>query len=306
MNMKTSYCAALAVLLTACGSDGGGTEPDATSPSLDARVNDAHPGDVLAVTIGPITIPGGAEDTVCVVLDLGNEMARTVRAIRTELSNGTHHVIINRSGGAPVQPTPQQCGAFSSAGSDDQLLFIAQQPHAELRYPDGTGLRIGAHESIHLEMHYFNYLPGETADISATVYFELAPDDGSQLAPVDLLFTGDFSLTIPAHSKVTKTSFHSVDPADHIFALTTHMHQLGVHGTIHRATSETDPSPVLLYETNSWSEAPLQTYEPFQLAAGEGLLLTCEYVNPTDQDVHFGLGFEDEMCFLWAHTFRAR
>lgn len=283
----------------ACG--GGSTnEPvDATVASVDASTPNQ-----LAVTLGPITVPGGAEDTVCVVLDLGNELPQMVRAIRTSLSYGTHHVIINKAGDAPVQPTPQSCGAFAAATAEDELLFIAQQPQAELRYPDGTGLRIGAHQPIHLEMHYFNYLPGEDSQISATVYFELAEEDGSQLDPVDLLFTGDFSLTIPALGTLTKRSFHTVAAEDHIFALTTHMHQLGVHGTIHRATGEADPNPVLLYETNSWDEAALQTYEPFQLDPGEGLLLTCEYVNPTNQDVHFGLGFEDEMCFLWAHTFQ--
>ena len=33
----------------------------------------------------------------------------------------------------------------------------------------------------------------------------------------------------------------------------------------------------------------------------EGLKLTCEYFNPTNETIYFGTSALDEMCFLWAH-----
>ncbi len=296
------------VLAVGCGGNDGGGGGDDTSiaDAAVAPTPDASPplGDnELQLTIGPLTVPPGDEDTVCVVLDLGNTAPAMIREIRTNLTPGTHHVIVTREDdGAPIEQ-PFSCGAFAGGGPGANLLFIAQQPQAKLTYPAGTGLRATAHQLIHLEMHYFNYLDDPDHEISATITFELAEDDGTELAPVELLFTGSTSLHIPAQSQVSTESFHSVPAGAKIFALSSHTHQYGTYSAIYRATSEGDPEAVLLHESTNWAEPPLDEYEPFSLGAGEGLLLTCDYFNTSDQDVSFGLGFNDEMCFLWAHYF---
>jgi hypothetical protein len=54
----------------------------------------------------------------------------------------------------------------------------------------------------------------------------------------------------------------------------------------------------------NWAEPPLDTYDPaLTFAEGEGLALTCEFDNTTGGPVVFGEGFDDEMCFLWAHYY---
>jgi hypothetical protein len=278
--------------------DAGVGDGDAMTPRVDASPGDIE---ILDVMIGPITVDAGEEDTVCVVVPLGNVDVAAILSVETELSAGTHHVIVHLSD-EPAQPTPVGCGAFAGSSHDD-IVFIAQQPTAELVYPSGTALYVDANQNVHLEMHFFNYLPGDTADVQARVRIELLRDPPTDLSPVDLLFTGGPGGAIPPMSTATWQSFNPVPDGDAIFALTTHMHSLGVRGTIYRATGESDPNPELLYETTSWDEAPLEFYEPFTLDEGEGLLLRCEYDNPTDEPVGFGLGFADEMCFLWAHLY---
>lgn len=282
------------VAAAACGGGGGGAVDAGPGPDA-VHVE----GEQRAVEIGPVFAAPGAEDTVCVVLDLGNEEPGTVRSLRTSLSSGTHHVIVTKVADTVEQPTPTSCGAFAGGAPDADLLFIAQQPEAALTYPDGTGVRVAAHQHVHLEMHYFNYLPDAEQGISASVTFDLVTDDG-ELRPVELMFQGELSLFLPAGEQVTVTSFHTVPPGAEIFALSSHTHQYGVRGAIYRATSEADPG-TLLHESLSWSEPPFDTYEPFALDAGEGLRLQCEFHNTSDHDVGFGLGFNDEMCFLWAH-----
>lgn len=290
------------VVAAGAGLAGCGDDP-ATNAAGDASpaVPDALPPgtDVLEVTIGPVVVDAGMEDTVCVVVPLGNTAPAAIRAVDTRLSPGTHHVIVHLSD-EPEQREPRGCGAFAGAGHQD-LLFIAQQPVAEVRYPEGTGLPVVAGQNVHLEMHFFNYLPGDSAEISAQVRIEVSRESIDDLRPVSLLFTGGTGGQIPANSTATWRSFNQVPAGAQIFGLTTHMHQLGVRGTIHRGAGEDDPDAVLLYETTSWDEAPLQLYPPFTLGADEGLILRCDYDNPTDEVVGFGLGFEDEMCFLWAH-----
>jgi hypothetical protein len=208
-------------------------------------------------------------------------------------------MIVYRLDGTAPDPTPRPCGAFSHGVAAS--LFIAQQPEASLSYPAGSGLRFEANQVVTIEMHYLNYFSGSATDIGGSVDFDLVPVDPG-VEEVELIFTGELSLDIPARSETTVRSFHSIPAGARVFALTSHTHQLGVLSTLHRGRGETDPDAVLLHESRSWADPPLDTFEPpLTFSAGEGLILECHYVNTTDRRVGFGTGFDDEMCFLWAH-----
>jgi hypothetical protein len=274
-----------------CGGDPP-VGPDASpldGPAADAP--DPSVTETRSLTIGPVTVPAGAEATVCLVLDLGNAAPAMVRAIRTELTDGTHHVIVTRSDSAPSPLAP--CGPFAGGGVDAGVLFIAQQPTAALAYPDGAGLPIAAHQSIHLEMHYFNAEPTGSLAIAGTVHLDLAPATAG-LREVELLFTGNSALNIPAHGTTTVTSSHGLPPGIRLFAATAHTHQWGT-----RATVELDGR--LLHESTDWAERPVSSFTPIDIVSGQALRLTCEFFNQSDHQVGFGLSAEDEMCFLWAH-----
>lgn len=281
----------LAVLALACG-EGGGSSPDAAP--IDAVRVDAPPDPTIietrSLTIGPVTVPPGGEDTICVVLDLGNTAPRLIRGVRTELTDGTHHVIVTRSADAPSPVSP--CGPFAGGGVDAGVLFIAQQRAASMQYPTGAGLPIAAHQSIHLEMHYFNATT-EPLAIAGTAYLDLAEDTGA-LRPVRLLFTGSTALSIPAHGSATVTSSHGLPAGVDLFAVTAHTHRLGTRATVGLGGQ-------LLHDSTDWDEREVSTFDPITVTAGQELALRCDYVNPTDQTVGFGLSATQEMCFLWAH-----
>jgi hypothetical protein len=77
------------------------------------------------------------------------------------------------------------------------------------------------------------------------------------------------------------------------------MHRLGTHASVHRLDVRGTPSG-LLHESYDWAEPPLSVFEPpliFQ--PGEGLQLTCEYINTTDRVVRFGPEADAEMCMVW-------
>jgi hypothetical protein len=284
------------VLLAACGSTPTET-PDAAPPT-DAA--DPAVVETRSLTIGPVTVPAGSENTICVVLDLGNEVPRMLRSIRTELTAGTHHVIVSRTT-APVTTEPYPCGAFAGGGD----LFIAQQSEAHLSYPAGAGLPIAAHQSIHLEMHYLNAQPTDPLDIAGTVHLDLAEDVG-ELRPIELLFTGETALFIPAGGMADVTSFHALEPGDELFATTAHTHQWGRAASVELMASADATEGTVLHESTDWAERPIDEFEPITITAGQGLRLRCAYHNESDHDVSFGLGAEDEMCFLWAHLIQPR
>jgi hypothetical protein len=265
--------------------------PDASDPTVSER---------RSVTIGPVTAAPGEEGTLCVVLDLGNTDAAMLRAIHTELSGGTHHVIVTRSIDPP-SPELTPCGTFAGGAPDADLLFIAQQSEAMLAYPTGAGLPIAAHQSIHLEMHYLN-AGTVAAEISGTAHLDLATVDAA-LAPVEMLFTGELSLFVPAGEEATVTSHHPLPPGGQLFATTAHTHQWGRHASVELLSPGSDAR--LLHESTDWAERPLSVVEPIALVGGEELRLTCSFDNESKEDVNFGLGANDEMCFVWAHIVTA-
>ena len=197
--------------------------------------------------------------------------------------------------------TPEPCGAFQHGVAAS--LFIAQQPEASLVYPEGAGLPVDAHQTIGLEIHYINYFGGDPIDVMGSVDLDLIEPDPSY-GTVDLVFTGDLDLRIPAHGASTETSMHFIPPDARLFGLTSHTHQWGVLTTIHRGRSVSMPEELLHTSTN-WAEPPLDIFDPpLTFAADEGLILTCEFENLSDSVVRFGVDFNDEMCFLWAYLIR--
>jgi hypothetical protein len=303
------------VVLTGCGDDAAGTDAgttagrdsggggidSGTTPGEDAGSFDSGTSLVttMNVGIGPFTTPRGEERTICASFDLGNTSIAAVRAIRTHLTAGSHHMIVYALDEAP-DPTPRPCGAFQHGMSD--AIFIAEKPEAALVYPPGTGLTIAAHQTIGLELHHINYFSDTPVDIAGMVELDLIEPD-AEMMQVQFLFTGDLALSIPARMTTTVSSFHSIGSGPRVFALTSHTHQLGTLATLHRGTSTSDLGEELHRSTN-WAEPPLDTYDPaLTFAPGEGLVLTCEFTNTTDRDVGFGTDFDDEMCFLWAHYY---
>ena len=289
----------LVALLACSSSPAPETEGDASvAPEPDADGVIGEPGTHMA-RIGPFTAAPGFEDTVCVSVDLGNETAGYIRGIRVHLGQGSHHLIVHRVDEGAPDPEPQSCGAFAHA-SGGTPLFIAQQLESSLAYPEGAGMAIEAHQTIGLEMHYINYFGEGDVDVEAMVEFDVVPAS-EVLEEVQFLFTGDLGLTIPPRETSTVNSFHSLPAGARVFALTSHTHQLGQLAAIERTTGEFGEGPVL-HESYNWSEPPLDVFDPpLVFEEGEGLKLTCEYLNPTDTTVHFGTGFDDEMCFLWAY-----
>ncbi len=286
-------------LVAGCADD-----PSAT-PATDAGV-DGPPADAAdqtvvesrRVQIGPLTIGPGQEATVCQVVDLGNTAPRMVRTVRSELTGGTHHVIATLTTEAPTA-TPTPCGAFAGGGPGNGILTIAQQPTAALAYPDGAGLPITAHQSVHLEMHYLN-AGDQPLAIGGTVTLDLA-DANAALAPVALTFTGNGAISIPAHTTAHLTSEHALPAGTRLFATTAHTHQWGRHATVELLRSAGDPSPLVLHDSTDWADRPLDQFAPITIGPDARLRLTCDFDNQSDQTVNFGLSAEDEMCFLWAH-----
>jgi hypothetical protein len=176
--------------------------------------------------------------------------------------------------------------------------------------PEGVAYQIPAFQFVTLELHYFNVTSGPI-DIEGV--FELDVLDAATPAPIaaEMLFTGTNSIAIPAHSPGSATFFGKPrgtpqDPT-HVFAMTSHTHGRGVRATIERMATQESSSGQLLHESLDWAEPPLSTFNPALVFTGaDGLKLTCQYQNDTSAPIYFGIGVDQEMCFMWLYYYPAR
>ena len=169
--------------------------------------------------------------------------------------------------------------------------------------PEGAGVRVAAGSVIALQMHYYvsSEAPGpdrSTMDLSVADSVEL----GSEVQPwTEVAWLFGQGMEIPAgESGVTHTFSYKSTASDGIFDIrsgTLHMHTLGRSGSMkvtHADGTESCIIDVPEYDFN-WQRS-YNLAEPVQVAPGDTIELSCTWDNPTDADVHWGDGTDDEMC----------
>ncbi len=267
----------------------------------------------LRASIGPYPILSGEEKTECIVYRLDNPEGAYVRAIHAELGAHSHHMSLYRSAGTEERLTPFPCRGFDSVLEGDQPLFIAQQRHADLAFPDDehgvpVGFAIGPRQMMRVEMHYLNTTPAPSSSSGAFV-IDTVPL-ATAIIPADIGFWGTLDIHIPPLSAwETPTKFVHAPEGIRIFALTTHEHHLGTRMRVWYADDASDTASAPIADCLTWSDPPIEVYEPpllFGPGGKAGLAYQCEWLNPGPDPVTYGEGFGDEMCFLWHYYFPGR
>jgi hypothetical protein len=285
----------------------GGVSATAGSNASAGTGGGAAPGGApLRVKITARAIPHLGENHVCVVVPLPNIERGYITSIHASLTNGSHHLIVDRKPvGTPTQAQATVCPP--TMGGDSTRLLIAQQRETVLNMPPGTGLPIEPQQPVFLQLHYIN-LAEQPTDIEGMVEVTLADPKAAPPIEVQSMFTGATDLLIPMGQAKTAEFFMKPGAAAakpwHVFAITSHTHSLGIRATIERVGSAAAPTSTPIHESLDWHEPPLTRLEPELIFDGDdGLRLRCQFMNTTDHDVGFGTRFEDEMCFLWLYYY---
>jgi hypothetical protein len=295
----------------AASSGGTGAGGSSSSSSTSAGTGGMDPATTtLTATMGPFSIPPGEEAVKCVVVNLGNAAPAFVRRFRTDLEQGSHHLIVYTTDEAETS-TPFDCQSFGVTGGS--AIFIAQQPHSELVFPKDpngvpVGLALAVNQKLRLEMHYIN-ATSAPLDVLGKAQMDVLPETSSVIKS-GFAFEGAFSIpTIPALGEAdTGLRFQQGLPGTRVFALTTHQHHLGTEMRVWYANDVNDTS-TLVTDSLSWSDPPLVLFNPsldFPSGSSKGFTYQCHWKNPTAADVHGGLGANDEMCFFWHYYYPAQ
>ncbi len=263
-----------------------------------------------SLSIGPINVDSGKEDTRCVVKRLSNADPIKVGTIHDVISGSSHHMIVYRTTDTQEQTQPFACTPFASTldPSKGAPMVITQKHDDLLQLPPGVAFSFAAQQMFRLELHYIN-TTNAAVDVDATASFTVVPDAEVQ-NEAELLFIGSLDVDIPAYSTATLGPTFFALPSEvgtpSVFAITGHTHAFGTNVTVASAPSASGPDTTV-YDVADWSWSDPETVmhdPPFQVASGGGgFRFTCEWDNTSPKRVSFGESATAEMCFFWAYYY---
>ncbi len=297
---------------------GGASSGSSTTGSSGAGGDTFDGGAPLATIesgIGPIKANPGFEDTQCITVRLKNAEGAFVRRFRADLGSGSHHLIAYKSDSTTESTTPTPCKGFSGLLGGEHPIFVAQQAKAELVFPtDENGvpvaLEIAPNQMVRLELHLIN-TEAAPMDVTGKIFVDTVPLS-TNVVKSDLAVWGTKNIDIPANSAFdTGVKYQKAIAGSKTFALTTHQHQLGTRMRVWYANDAADINGTPVADGQNWSDPPLELFTPALdfpdsgngKTSSKGLAFKCEWKNTTPSDVHFGEGFNDEMCFLWQYYY---
>jgi len=302
---RLRYVSIAATMLFACGGGGDG------EPGIDAAVDAAYTTGTYHATFGPLTVQPGEENTKCVEVRLGNTANIQVHEIANHLGPMSHHFIVYRKSTGEARPEPYDCQPFTSAlnPANGSPLMITQRGDEVLTLPDDVVFTLQPDQLIRLELHYIN-TGDEPMDVTATAEFRTLLGASTE---ADFIFAGSPDIRLPSRPGIqTVGPVYLPLPGDfggsNVFAITGHTHQLGKTVTVETAESKTGPG-TMVYDPSlfNWDE-PDTIYHtpPFQIPTTGGFRFSCTYENQTGNEVGFGEGVDDEMCFFWLYYYPSK
>jgi hypothetical protein len=296
--MKNAVLAAVLVV-SACSGDDDAPTADAPAGGADApATTDAgSPGDRVTLITGDWTIPAGDESYICVRYTVPETYL--IKEFHPIIPPGTHHTVLTVDNpGTPDNPA-YPC---SVGENGTKRMFYGTGVGANPFYlPEGVAIQLEAGEQLVLNLHLYN--AGDDP-ISGTSGVEVVLADPSEVEHVsDSDLFGKLNLLIPP-GPVTQSTTCTVSEPQTYYAISPHMHQLGVHA---RAIAHTAAGDVTLLDLPYDFDEQLVYLLPatVDLVPGDTIDIDCVYDNTTGATVTFGDSSNDEMCFIGAYRYPA-
>jgi len=243
---------------------------------------------------GDWTMPAGTEGYVCVRKTIDEDLFVSVfDAINPK---GTHHTFLSM--GEPGGPDGiERCNSGVNAM---QQIFGSGVGSSPLAFPKGVAINIKKGTQLVLNLHLFNT---GLADISGTSGTKIRTVPGSE-APViaEHLLAGTVRLDLPAQQTTSTTGYCTMSTDATIFAVTPHMHMLGVYAKI-VAERAVGGEAVLYDGPYDFENQKYDSIDPVAVKKGDRVRVECTHNNTTAQRVTFGESTLQEMCFAGIYRY---
>ncbi|MBX3181599.1 MAG: hypothetical protein KIT72_12990 [Polyangiaceae bacterium] len=302
---RGSLAALVAVALMGCGADEAEPTPGLSPADLDHHFD-------------PISLEPGFEDAgTCLSWTLHNEEELWVHRVDGFNGGGWHHSnwFFVAEDDYPGEDGAWDCEArgfdLVRAGLRGGVFFAqsTQATHDIQQFPEGAAFRIPPRSRVVGQAHLFNT---SARPIESGFQFEVRTLPAEQvtevLRPISMT---NMLLDIPPQSRSRFDMSCPIAPSYQeqlgttpdfeLFYVLPHYHELGAGLRLSMVGGTRDD--VTIFETRGGVGDPLGATlnPPVRFAGAEGVRLTCEYDNPRDVAVGYGIG-DQEMCVFLAFT----
>lgn len=263
------------------------------------------------------TIESGFEDdATCMSWTLNNDEAFWVNRVDAFNGGGWHHsnwfFIDDQTYDGPDGAWPCDDRGFDTlkAGLNGGVFFAqsTQSKHDVQQFPPGAAFRVPARSRVVGQVHLLNTTP---RDIETNFRFEVRTlpevEVVEKLHPISMtnslleippMSTSRFDLACDFAPGFREKG---LEPSFDLFYVLPHYHALGSGLRLSLVGGARDGETV--FETRGGVGEPLgaQLDPPLPFDGAEGLRLSCEYENPRDVSVGYGIG-DQEMCVFLAFS----
>lgn len=271
------------------------------------------PGEVRSHTFGEFTTQAGEEVTgLCQSWTLENDEELWINAVELVQNQASHHsnwTFVpddHFEGPDGVWPCAEREYDQITAAIAGGVLYAqsTQATHEVQKFPPGAAVKIPKRARIISDVHIINATGAEvTGSTSLSIYSIPPAEVTAKLTPLHMTYHG---LAIPP---LSSSQFHATclvgdqyaeknggDPLPiELYYALPHTHALGTRFFFEAVGGE-DDGRVLLDVSGYNGEARGRLYDPpIDLSGIAGLRFGCEFENPRDEVIHYGLG-DQEMC----------
>jgi hypothetical protein len=258
----------------------------------------------------------------CFVVSTGSEEAVKASAFVPLVDNDqiVHHIVLFGSTdgrGIPDDETATTGFTCNGLGGPGWLPVTAWGPgNQTTQFPDGAAFTLVPTTQYILQMHYYESYEGAATATDQTGYGVIL-DDSADRAVITAPF-GPTSFRIPAGAEAySKGDTVTWSYGDYeILGSWPHMHVLG--SGFQQKILRADGSEDCLLQMDDWdfhSQVTAMFNEAAPITSGDKIVTTCTWDNSEDnpaqvndpvQEVTFGEGTADEMCFAFTYITAAR
>lgn len=247
----------------------------------------------------------GEDVELCDVVRLPGTPDQTyyVNGFEIAMHEWSHHVIINAIiPGSPTEANTEEgmrkpCTRNTEAWGEDMVdVTGAQQPYANVTFPEGIGRVYHGGQLIAFDQHYFNPTTERIPARHKLVMHQVAEEDVERVSD-GFGFYNLFISTPPGET--SRSAAQCTFKEDTIlWSLTRHTHRWGTNFGVWFHGGDRDGEH--LWTSRHWEDELNYVFdEPILMKAGTGFRYQCEYNNTEDHPLKFGLKATDEMCILF-------
>ena len=302
---KQSICVETAKGGALCEPCGSGQYATATNTC------DPIPGTLMSHDFSDFTVKSGEEvKGLCQSWTLHNPTELWINAVELTQDESSHH---SNWTFVPDDKFTGDDGVWNCADRNYSQLSAAlvggviyaqstQASHEVQKFPNSAAVRIPPYARIIGDVHLLNTTAEDiTGHVNLSLYALEEKDVKVKLAPFHMVYTG---LAIPPHASSrfagscdleSKFSANGSPFNMNIYFVLPHYHALGKSFFLDVLGGPKDGERI--FEVGAYDgEAHGRAYDPpYSVDGATGLSFGCDFTNPRDDEIHYGLG-DQEMC----------